>query len=402
MPKFQCKVKTKEGKLINKVVLAQNYAEAYHTINKGGMEAVKITELGEKKEKAPKKMRLRDVTIFCRQMATMLAAGITLVRVFEILTEQAISSKDNRQAAIYQSVYKDIQQGYTLTDSMKNQGDVFPGMLMSMAAAGEVSGNLDIVMDKTAEFYESRNKLMGKVESALMYPKILLCMIVIIMFALFTWVLPQFFVVFETLNAELPTITRVIIKISDFIRYQWYWLVIAGVTVVLIWQILMTIDSFVYGLDEFITKVPVLGKAMQKLAIANFTSTMGLLYSSGVPMIQSLEIAADALDNRHYTSIMKQITLRVGQGIPLSVALKDEAIFEPMVASLISIGEESGNLENILASADSFYRDEAEQAYSKLATAMEPIIIVIIGVLVLVIVAAVLMPTFSLATQVTG
>ena len=400
MPKFRYKAR-KDKKIINKVLEAGDYAEAHNTLVANGLEPIKITQIGkdESKKKA-RKMTLKEVTIFCRQFVTMLTSGVSVVRAVDILREQALKENKKHLYRIYEQVYQDIQKGYALNEAMLAQGDVFPPMLVHMVRAGEISGSLDTVLERTAEYYESQHKLISRVQTSLMYPKILGFMIVAIVLGLFAFVLPQFFVVFDELDLTLPVLTEIVISISDFVIYKWYVLVIVVMSFLLAWSIAMTNEKFAYQVDYLKTRLPIVKVAVEKVAIANFTSTMGVLYSSGVSILQALEISAAVLNNRYYTAKFEQVIREVETGKMLSVAVDEAEVFDPMVTSLLRIGEESGNLEAIFETTATFYMSEAEEAIARMITALEPIVIVVIGVIVLMVVAAVLLPTFSMATQV--
>ncbi|MEF9946286.1 MAG: type II secretion system F family protein [Lachnospiraceae bacterium] len=401
MSQFQCRAKDDKGKLVKKRVQAADYADAYMMIQSLGLQPVQVTEIKEANTaKRVKKMSLRNVTVFCRQLGTMLTSGIPLVKAFDILKEQAKKSKEHELNRVYENIYQNIQMGLSLYESMEAQGDTFPPMLVNMVQAGEISGNLDVVVEKIAVYYDKQSQLKRKIDSTLMYPKILIFMIVGIVLALFTWVLPQFFEVFTTMNLQLPMMTQIIVKISDFIINKWYVLVFIVVSVLTLYSIAMTNERFAYQMDYLKTRIPYLGMVEQKTTIANFTSTMGVLYSSGISMLQALEISTNVLNNRYYKDRLTIVKMEVEQGKMLSVSLDEANIFEPMVTSLLLVGEEAGNLEQIFEMTSDFYGAEAEEAVSKLVAIMEPAVIIVIGVLVLAIVGSVIFPLFSMATQV--
>ena len=401
MARFRYKARKPDGKTVTRHMDVADYSEAYRLLEEKDLEPITIVQVeANAVDKKPKKMSLKQVTVFCRQFATMVDAGMPLIKILDILKTQALQERNKRQNIIYEKLYQDVQKGFSLHEAMLEQGEIFPPMLIHMVEAGEVSGSLDTVIARTADYYDSQNKLINRVNSSMMYPKILLGMIVFIVLALFAFVLPQFFVVFDQLDLQLPMLTKVVIAISDFIINKWYVIVLVALSIFLAFQILMTNEKFAFQIDYFKTRLPIVKVAVEKLAIANFTSTMGVLYSSGVSLLQSLEIAASVLNNRFYKERFDQMIVDVESGKPLSLALAEADVFDPMVTSLILIGEESGNLEEIFDTTSDFYMNEAEEAIARMITAMEPIVLVIIGVLVLVIVGAVLMPTFSMATQI--
>ena len=331
----------------------------------------------------------------------MLSAGIPLVKAFDILTVQAKQTGQRQLYKIYGNIYQNIQKGMSLNECMRAEGDVFPPMLVNMVRAGEASGNLDIVIDKCGVYFESQYRLKNKIKTGLLYPKILLVLLVIIVIGLFTFILPKFFVVFDQLDVELPSVTQAVMAISDFFINQWLYIVIVVVALWLLFVILMTNYQFAFYIDQIKTQLPIVKLATEKVAIANFSSTMAVLYGSGVSMLDSLEIASSILNNRYYEDRFKAVIKAVESGKMLSAALEKEQIFEPMFTSLMFVGEEAGNLEHILQEISVFYMSEAEEAIARMVTVIEPVILVIIGVLLLVVIAAVIVPSFSLASQIT-
>jgi type IV pilus assembly protein PilC len=388
-----------EKKAVTKSIEAATYADVYNSIVKNGWIPEKITKLDkEREEKKAIVLTLREVTIFCRQFSTMIGTGITISKAFDILQTQEKENKNEKRYKLYHNVYEEIQRGQSLYEALKLQGSAFPAMLTNMVQAGEMSGNLDTIMERTAVYFEKQSRMMSKLRSSLAYPKILMIMALTIVIALFTFVLPNFFVVFEQMEVELPYITQVVVKISDFLREKWYIIIFVVIGTVLAWKIALTSPPIAYEWDYIKTRIPIVKEAMKKTAISNFTSTMGMMYSSGVSMLDSITVAATVLQNRYYESEFRYIIDSVAAGAMMSTALLESKIFEPMVSSMLFIGEESGNLDELLDKTADFYETEADEAISKMVTTIEPIILVVIGIIVLVLIASVILPSFALAT----
>lgn len=388
-----------ERKKIQKSMEAPTYADVYNSIVKNGWIPEKINKMDrEKKEKRVTQLSLRETTIFCRQFSTMIGTGISITKAFDILQSQELENKNMRLYSVYRSVYDEIQRGQSMYEALKLQGSAFPPMLTNMVHAGEMSGNLDSIMARTATYFEKQSRLMAKMRSSLAYPKLLLGMALVIVIALFTLVLPNFFVVFEEMEVELPAITQVVIKISDFIREKWYIIVFVVVMVIVAWKIALTNPAIAYQWDYIKTKIPIVSVAMKKTAISNFTNTMGMMYSSGISMLDSITVAATVLQNRYYETEFRYIIDSVAGGAMMSAVLLESKLFEPMVSSMLFIGEESGNLDELLSKTADFYETEADEAIAKMITAIEPLILILIGVIVLVLVASVILPSFALAT----
>lgn len=402
MAKFRYTARDVEGKVVKKYVEASNYADVYENIEKNGLQPVKIIQLDkQEKQTKAKKLSLKTVTLFCKQFGSMLSAGIPLVKAFDILTVQAKQTGQRQLYRIYKNIYQNIQKGMSLNECMRAEGDVFPPMLVNMVKAGEASGNLDVVIQKCGVYFEAQHKLKNKIKSGLLYPKILLVLLVCIVVGLFTFILPKFFDVFTQLDMELPAVTQIVVSISNFFISKWLYIVIVIVAIWLLFTILMTNYQFAFYIDQIKTQLPAIKVATEKVAIANFSSTMAVLYGSGVSMLDSLEIASSILSNKYYEDRFKSVIKAVESGKMLSASLDKENIFEPMFTSLMYVGEEAGNLEQILQDISEFYMSEAEEAIARMVTLIEPIILVVIGLLLLVVVAAVILPSFSLASQVT-
>lgn len=401
MAKFRYTARDVEGKVVKKYVEASNYADVYENIEKNGLQPVKIIQLDkQEKQTKAKKLSLKTVTLFCKQFGSMLSAGIPLVKAFDILTVQAKQTGQRQLYRIYKNIYQNIQKGMSLNECMRAEGDVFPPMLVNMVKAGEASGNLDVVIQKCGVYFEAQHKLKNKIKSGLLYPKILLVLLVCIVVGLFTFILPKFFDVFTQLDMELPAVTQIVVSISNFFISKWLYIVIVIVAIWLLFTILMTNYQFAFYIDQIKTQLPAIKVATEKVAIANFSSTMAVLYGSGVSMLDSLEIASSILSNKYYEDRFKSVIKSVESGKMLSASLDKEKIFEPMFTSLMYVGEEAGNLEQILQDISEFYMSEAEEAITRMVTLIEPIILVVIGLLLLVVVAAVILPSFSLASQV--
>ena len=388
-----------EKKTITKSVEAPTYADVYDSITKNGWIPEKITQLDkEEKSKMAVTLTLRETTIFCRQFSTMIGTGISIAKAFDILQSQEKENRNNKLYQVYHNVYEEIQRGRSLYEALRMQDSAFPPMLINMVHAGEMSGNLDTIMARTAIYFDKQNRLMSKMRSSLAYPKILIVMAVTIMIALFTFVLPNFFVIFEEMEVELPFITQLVVKASDFLREKWYIIGFVVVGCVLAWKIALTSPPVAYEWDYIKTKIPIVKNAMMKTAVSNFTSTMGMMYSSGISMLDSISVAATVLQNRFYETEFRYIIDSVSSGSMMSASLLDSKLFEPMVSSMLFIGEESGNLDELLEKTADFYEIEADEAIAKMITAIEPIILVVIGFIVLILVASVILPSFGLAT----
>ena len=396
--KYKARIPGEKKKLV-KSIEASTYADVYNYITKNGWIPEKITKTDkEETSKRVTQLTLRETTIFCRQFSTMISTGISISKAFDILQSQEKENRNEKLYSLYQSVYEEIQHGQSMYEALQLQDSAFPPMLVNMVHAGEISGNLDTIMERTATYFDKQSHLMSKVRSSLAYPKILIVMAFLIVISLFVFVLPNFFAIFDQMEVELPAITQMVVAVSNFLQKQWYIVIFVVVGVLLTWKIALTSPPIAYEWDYIKTRMPIVKNVMKKTAISNFTSTMGMMYSSGISILDSITVAATVLQNRYYETEFQYIIDSVASGAMMSSVLLESKIFEPMVSSMLFIGEESGNLDELLEKTAEFYATEADEAITKMVSAIEPIILIVIGLIVLVLMASVLLPSFALAT----
>jgi type IV pilus assembly protein PilC len=340
------------------------------------------------------RMKANETAEFSRQLASMLSSGITVVRAVEILLQRDVKPQIRR---VYLRLQKDLQQGYTLSEAMRLQGKVFPELLINMYASGEASGQLEQVTLKMAVQYEKEHRLNGKVKGAMTYPIILLAVTIIVVLVLFIGVLPQIFMLFET--EELPPLTQIMVVISDFLRTRWYIAIAGGVGLVLGVRYLLAVPAIRKGFDRFKLKFGPTGRLLKIIYTARFSRTLASLYTSGVSMLTSLEICATILGNKYMESLFPAAILRVRNGEALSDAMDTVQGFDRKLTSSIMIGEESGRLDAMLESIADGFDYEAEMATDRLVRMLEPVMIVIMALIVGVIMVAVMMPIFNMASQ---
>ena len=341
------------------------------------------------------KMKGKDLVFFSRQMAVMLSAGVSVVRAVDILYEK---SEKPRLKECYRHLYERLQQGRELSYAMEAEGKTFPNLLIRMIRSGEVSGSLDITLERMADHYEKDNKLSNKIKNATLYPKILCVICIIVVIAVISFVLPSFFTLYE--GQELPIPTQIMVFLSDFITSKWYILLVGVVAIYLSWAAIKRIPSVRFKLDRFKLVMPIYGKLNKTILSSRFANTFATLYASGVNVIEVLEICSDILDNTWISDCFKRIVTRVSNGEYMSTAIGSENIFESMLMSMLFIGEESGRLDEILNKAADFYDEEANAATEKMVSTIEPILIVVMGVVVCFIIVAIMLPMYGMLNNV--
>ena len=343
------------------------------------------------------KVKKKDLAVFCRQLFTMLDAGLGIVKCLEILVAQT-ENKTLRNAI--SDICEDVQKGFTLSESMKKHKKIFPTILISMVEAGEVSGTLDTIMERMAVHFEKENRLENKIKSSLIYPIALIVVSIAVVVFMLVAVLPTFVGMFEGSDTPLPGPTKFLISLSDSIQAYWYIYagVIAGlVTLLLIYKATPEGRRF---FDNLKLTIPGVKITSAKIITSRFTRTLSTLMSSGIPLIQALEVVGRVVNNVVVQERLEHGVENIRKGVSLSRAVKDVKIFPPMVDSMIKIGEESGSLDDILYKTADFYDEEVEMSLQKMTTLIEPILIVGMAVVIGFIVIAMALPMFDMVNTI--
>jgi type IV pilus assembly protein PilC len=342
-------------------------------------------------------IKLEDLVVFTRQMATLVAAGIPLIQAIDILAEQAEKQKFK---TILQSMHQEIQGGKSFSDALNKHKKIFSELFVNLVKAGESSGSLEEVLDRLATYLEKTNALQKKVKSALMYPATVSAMAFLITYGMLSFVIPKFAVMFDGLNAKLPTLTVMLIQLSHFLADFW-WLVFGGITgVCFLCRQAVAIPAGRLLWDSTKLRFWIFGPLILKVSISKFARTLATLIKSGVPIIQSLDIVAKTSGNRKIELVIRDLTDSVKKGETLSGPLGKSKVFPPMVVRMIHIGEETGELEEMLKKIADFYDSEVDSAISGLTSLIEPFIIAFLGIVIGGIVVAMFLPILTLAGQI--
>ncbi len=342
-------------------------------------------------------VKTRDVVIFTRQFATMINAGLPLVQSLSILAQQTENKtlKDVTKAVVY-----DVEAGNTLADALAKHPKAFTGLYVNMVAAGEAGGILDTILLRLATFLEKNDALVRKVKGALVYPAVIITVAIIAVAVLLVFVIPTFTSMFASVSMELPLPTQIVIEASDMLTRFW-WAIILGA-----FALVFGIRSY-YGtangrrnIDGMLLKAPVLGDLLRKSAVSRFTRTLGTLISSGVSILDGLEITAKTAGNRVVHDAVMQSRQSIAGGETIAGPLQASGVFPPMVISMISVGEQTGGLDEMLSKIADFYDAEVDVAVSALLSLMEPIMIVVLGVIVGGMVVAMYLPIFDMVNAI--
>ncbi len=389
MARFRYVAKDMTGKLHKGMTEAATEAALGAELREQELFLVEVKNLTE--EQGYKALKPKQLAAFCKEMSTLLASGISLVRALDIISEQEGISRQERE--IYQAVLLDLKRGISLAEAMETK-KCFPDLMIGMIRSGEGSGNIDVVMERLAVQYEKDYKLTQQVKSAMTYPMVLLVLCVVIVILIVTFILPQFQSLFDQMDS-LPWITNVLISISDFLVQRWYVALLVVFTVVMLLRVIAAVPAVRMELDYMKVQMPIFGKLHKVVYTARFARTLSSLYSSGMPIANAISIAGKTIGNIYVENQFDKVVSRVRSGIPLSQALKEVDGLMRKLSSTILIGEESGRLDTMLDSIAVTLEDEAEQATKRMVTLLEPILIIFMALIVGFIMIAVMLPIYQ-------
>jgi len=334
----------------------------------------------------------KDIAILCRQLSTMLGAGISVVNCLDILVKQT-ENKTLKKAL--STVYQDVQKGQLLSASMKKHEKVFPILLTNMIEVGETSGNLDLLIERMASYFEEQLKIENKIKNALIYPTILSIVTLIVVIFLFSTVMPTFIEMFESSQIFLPLPTRLMLTFSKWFVNYWYVFLIAVILLILNIKYFSKTDRGILIVDSFKLKIPFIKNMTINIITSRFARVMSLLLSSGMPLLQSIDVAIKVIGNKIVEYKLKRVKEEVKKGKFLSEAVKDADIFHTMVNSMIEIGEESGTLDNLLYKIADYYDNEIEYTMEKLTVLIEPVLIIFTAIIIGFVMFSVIVPIFD-------
>jgi type IV pilus assembly protein PilC len=345
------------------------------------------------------KVTTKDLVVFTRQFATMIDAGLPLVQCLDILGRQ----QDNKTfKKILVQIKEDVESGSTFADALKKHPKAFDELYVNLVAAGEIGGILDTILNRLAAYIEKAMKLKKKVKSAMTYPATIVGIAIVVIAVILVFVIPSFEKMFADFGGELPMPTQVVIDLSNII--QSYILVIIGAVFALIW-ILKRIYRTPQGrlrMDAFFLRLPIMGVLIRKVAVAKFTRTLGTMISSGVPILDGLDIVAKTAGNKIVENAIYKVAQSISEGKTIADPLEKSGVFPPMVCQMIAVGEQSGSIDTMLNKIADFYDDEVDDAVGNLTAMMEPLLMLFLGTTVGGLVIAMYLPIFKIAGTVGG
>ncbi len=399
--RLQYKAATKEGKIEQGVIDASDINEAAQYLRSKDLTPIHII----KEEDNPmakifpmtKKVKTNDLVLFTRQLSSMLASGLTLMKALSILKDQM---QNAAMVEVVNSLINDVEEGKTLSTSMAKYPKVFSPIYVSLIKAGEVSGLLDKVLLRLADNLEKQQKLRGTIKGALMYPVIVVVLMGAVMGVMMIFVIPQLTSLYQNLNVPLPFTTQVVIGISNFMSSFWFIIILAIAGIIYFFRRWKKTEEGELIMDSIMLKLPIFGRLIQQTILAEFSRTLGLLVGTGTLVVDALLQTADTANNVHYRNAIKQVSKEVEKGVSMGDAMSIYPLFPPLLIQLVKIGEQTGKIDDSLTRASEYYEREVDQTVKALTTAMEPFIMVVLGIGVAFLIMSVITPIYSLISSI--
>ena len=369
------------GKVVHGRESAEDNLALVHKLREKNLYCTSYTEIQEKKQAAKFKMKTKDLAFFSRQLSNMLTAGISLVSALNILASQ---QKKKQAKAMLTEIYEDVQKGRSFSEAITAQEGAFPSLFVSMVAAGESSGSLDTIMLRVADHYAKDNKTKNKMKSAMMYPIILGVIMLVVVIALFTFVIPILMGMFSD-PEKIPPLTKALLAISNSMTGYWYIYIAAIIGLILGVKYLLRVPSVRLKFDRIKCRIPVAGKLLTTIYTGRFARTMANLFGSGMQMIDCLQKSAGVIGNAYIYNEFLGVIESVKRGESLSGSIAKTGVFDGVFTSIIYVGEESGSLDDILEKSADYYDEESDSAITKLVSLLEPLMILVMGIMVLIV-----------------
>ncbi len=411
MPSYEYQVKDKSGKDVQGVLDAEDTSSLVKQLKAQGYLVVRIQEVKKAAsiltvEKGPAKkaaggkggsIKLDDLVVFARQMTTLVAAGIPLVQSLDILADQVDKEKFR---VVLKKMHLDVQSGKSFSEAMLVHQKIFSMLFIHMVRAGEMSGKLEEILDRVAHYFEKSSALQKKVKAAMMYPAAVSMMAFFITFFMLAFIIPKFATIFDGLGARLPTPTLILIAISRYLSIHWWWILSLIGGGAFLFSRIIRMPAGRLAWDSFTLKMPIFGPIILKVAVSKFARTLSTLVRSGVSILAALEIVTKTSENARIEKIIVDLIASVKRGETLAGPLDKSNVFPSMVVRMIAIGEETGELEEMLSKIADFYDSQVDTAVSGLTSLIEPLIIAFLGIVIGGIVIALFLPILTLTQSI--
>lgn len=392
MATFTYTGKTAKGQIAKGEIAAKNQADATAQLRKQRIRGVILKEKKAKaKGPAP---TTKDVVIFTRQFSVMINAGLPLVQALEILGSQC---ENQRLGQIVVTIKDEVEGGSTFTDALRKYPDIFDELYVNLVLAGEAGGILDVILQRLSGFMEKAMKLRAKIKGAMTYPAIIVFVAVIVISVLMVWVIPVFAQTFQDLGGTLPGLTQMVMNLSEFMQHYWWMGIIGFFALRWVFKRLYKIDRSRRVMDRFFLMLPLVGPLIQKAAVAKFTRTMGTLLQSGVMILDGLAIVSKTAGNLIIEEAIMRARASIAEGRTIAEPLGEEGVFPPMVIHMIAVGESTGAVDEMMIKIADFYDDEVDSAVDAFTASLEPMLMMVLGVVIGTIVIAMYLPIFGMA-----
>lgn len=400
MADFNYQVVDKNGKEKKGNITADSKEDAIYRLKADGLTVISIEKANiltkELDIQIGSGVKPRDLSVFCRQFISMVNAGVTILETLNMLADQ---TENKVMAKAIRGVYGEIQKGETLSDALSKYPKIFPSIMVSMVAAGEASGKIDVAFERMATHFEKSAKMKSLIQKAAVYPIIVAIVALAVVVVMLVKVIPGYEDMFEQLGGELPGITKAVVALSHFIMNYWYMIIIVVVAIVVGIKMYKKTESGQIFFGTLNRKIPIFGKLNIKTAASNYARTLSTLIYSGLPMIEALAITANTMTNYLYKRALLHAKEEVAKGVPLSEPIEASGLFPPMVYHMTRIGEETGDLEGMLNRLADYYDEEVEMTTQTVMAALEPMIILVLAAIVIVLVAAIMSPMLAMYQQ---
>jgi len=398
MPMYVWKGTNQQGKARKGEIEAKDQASAQQLLKRQGITTATIKpkpkDILENVAFLQPKVKNKDLILFTRQFSTMIDAGLPLMQGLEILANQCENPTFKK---ILSQIKNDVEGGSTFSDSLQKHPKVYDKLYCNLVAAGELGGILDTILQRLAAYIEKNAKLVAKVKGAMVYPSVIAVIAVVVVLVMLIFVIPVFAEMFTSFGGELPGLTQAVMDMSSSLRQHWWKMGLVGLVLGVAFSKFKKTERGEYMWDRLLLNVPAVGPLLRKVAVAKFTRTLGTMLSSGVPILEALDIVAKTAGNRIIEDAINHTRASISEGKNIADPMMDSGVFPPMVCQMIAVGESTGALDNMLGKIADFYEDEVDQAVETLTSLIEPLMMVFLGGTVGTMLIAMYLPIFKIA-----
>ncbi len=382
-----------KGGIVKGVLEAANLGDFYKNIDDRGLTCIEYEETQTRQStdvKTIAKLNSKELILFCKKMGTMIGAGMSITNSLDIMID---SSQNKKYVEIYRNIYEAVRGGTSLSQAMTEQGASFPALLCYMVESGEESGNIEQIFISMSTYYDKQLKNSRKIKSASAYPKLLAIVSLFVIMALFGFVLPDLFLMFD--GMEIPPLTQFMIAFSNFVTNFWIIILFVFAIIYVLFASVFKIRPIKRIVDEIKVKIPGIGKLLNMIYSARFSSTLSMLYAAGLPLLETLRLSSNVIENLYLQEKLETAADAVGSGTALSKSIEDLEVFDKMLSNMIAIGEETGDLDGLLTTTADYFEGESDTAIESLLSILGPALLIVLAVIVALILISVMVPIYN-------